>query len=60
LRLNFEFNLECYCPILAKSLDDIIQGKMKGARQVTLEEMDARSLPIKLRDGVTRLLSPFL
>jgi cardiolipin synthase len=60
LRLNFEFNLECYCPILAKSLDDIIQGKMQGARQVTLEEMDARSLPIKLRDGATRLLSPFL
>jgi cardiolipin synthase len=60
LRLNFEFNLECYCPILAKSLDDVVQSKMQGARLVTKEEVDARSIPTKLRDGLTRLLSPFL
>jgi cardiolipin synthase A/B len=60
LRLNFEFNLECYCPILAKALDEILKSKMQGARQVTREEMDARSTPAKLRDGFTRLLSPFL
>jgi cardiolipin synthase len=60
LRLNFEFNLECYCPELAKSLDKIVQSKLQGARQVTQEEVDGRSVPVKLRDGVTRLLSPFL
>jgi cardiolipin synthase A/B len=60
LRLNFEFNLECYCPILATSLEQVFQSKMQGARQVTKEEVDARSIPIQLRDGVTRLLSPFL
>jgi cardiolipin synthase len=60
LRLNFEFNLECYCPQLAKSLDEIVQCKLQGARQVTKEEVDARSLPVRLRDGVTSLLSPFL
>jgi cardiolipin synthase A/B len=60
LRLNFEFNLECYCPILAKSLDEVVQSKMQGARLASKEEMDGRSIPIKLRDGVTRLLSPFL
>jgi cardiolipin synthase len=60
LRLNFEFNLECYCPELAGSLEKILQSKLQGARQVTLEEVDSRSLPIRLRDGVTRLFSPFL
>jgi cardiolipin synthase len=60
LRLNFEFNLECYCPMLTRSLDQIFQSKMQGARQVTKEEVDSRSTAIKLRDGVTRLLSPFL
>jgi phosphatidylserine/phosphatidylglycerophosphate/cardiolipin synthase-like enzyme len=43
LRLNFEFNLECYCPELAKSLDAIVQSKLQGARQVTQEEVDGRS-----------------
>jgi cardiolipin synthase A/B len=60
LRLNFEFNLECYCPELAKSLDAIVQSKLQGARQVSQEEVDGRSTTVKLRDGVTRLLSPFL
>ncbi len=60
LRLNFEFNLECYCPELAASLEKIVQCKLEGARQATLEEMDSRNVLIRLRDGVTRLLDPFL
>jgi cardiolipin synthase A/B len=60
LRLNFEFNLECYCPALAASLDKIFHSKLQGARQVTKEEVDQRSNLVKLRDGVVRLLDPFL
>ncbi len=60
LRLNFEFNLECYSPQLAAALEQIVQGKMQGAKAVTKEQVDSRSIPLKLRDGVTRLLSPFL
>jgi cardiolipin synthase A/B len=60
LRLNFEFNLECYCPDLAAALEKIVQHKLEGARQVSLEEMDNRNVLIRLRDGVTRLLDPFL
>jgi cardiolipin synthase len=60
LRLNFEFNLECYCPTLAASLEEIFQSKMRDARNVTKAEIDSRKLPIKLRDSLTRLLSPFL
>jgi cardiolipin synthase len=60
LQLNFEFNLECYCPELARSLNEIIQSKMTGAREVTKQELDARGVLVRLRDGVTRLLDPFL
>ena len=60
LRLNFEFNLECYSPELAASLEKIVQSKLQGAQPVTKEQVDSRGTPLKLRDGVTRLLSPFL
>jgi cardiolipin synthase A/B len=60
LRLNFEFNLECYGREFARQLEDLIRAKLAGARQITLAEVDGRPLPVKLRDGVARLLTPFL
>ena len=60
LRLNFEFNLECYDADLARRLDQWIETKRKGARPVTLEEVNGRSLPARLRDGFARLLTPYL
>jgi cardiolipin synthase len=59
-RLNFEFNVECYDRRLADQLADLLREKMKDARQVTLEEVRRRTLPVKLRDGIARLLSPYL
>jgi cardiolipin synthase len=60
LRLNFEFNLECYHPNLAHELGEWFAGKLEGARQVTLEEVDRRGLPVRLMDGIARLFTPFL
>jgi cardiolipin synthase A/B len=60
LRLNFEFNVECYDRALAKSLGEIVEHKLSISRQVTLADVDGRRLPVKLRDGVARLLSPYL
>jgi cardiolipin synthase len=60
LRLNFEYNVECYDAKLAKALEDLIAAKKEKAREVTLEEVDARALVWRLRDGVTRLLTPYL
>jgi cardiolipin synthase A/B len=31
-----------------------------AARRVSLDELAARSFPIKLRDGLARLFSPYL
>jgi cardiolipin synthase len=60
LRLNFEFNLECYDRELAAGLERLIQLKLRRAKCLTLNDLDGRGLPFKLRDGVARLFSPYL
>jgi len=60
LRLNFEFNLECYDVELARQLDQWIETKRSSAHPVTMEEIDGRPLPARLRDGIARLLTPYL
>ncbi len=60
LRLNFEFNLECYDRELAATLETVVSQKREHARLVTLADLNNRSLPVKLRDGVVRLLTPYL
>ena len=60
LRLNFEFNLECYDVELAHQLDRWVETKRSGGHPVTMEDVDGRALPARLRDGVARLLTPYL
>jgi cardiolipin synthase len=60
LRLNFEFNLECYDLELADRLQKLVEAKRRQAQPVTLEDVDARPLPVRLRDGIARLASPYL
>jgi len=57
LRLNFEYNLECYDRDLAAALDAIIDAK------IALRDRSPRraaDLPFayRLRNGVARLFSP--
>jgi cardiolipin synthase len=58
--LNFEFNVECYDRGLAERLGGLAFGKLENARPVTLDDVNGRSLPVKLRDGIARLFSPYL
>jgi len=60
LRLNFEYNLECYDVSLAQTIDRIIQAKRSSAHEVTLDEVDRRPMATRLRDGVARLFTPYL
>ncbi len=60
LRLNFEFNLECYGEGLARELDAIIEEKIDGASRETVETLHARPLSTRLRDNFARLMSPYL
>ena len=60
MRLNFEFNVETYDRDLSRRLDEQIAGVIARSRRKTLAEVDGRSLPIRLRDGIARLFSPYL
>ena len=60
LRLNFEFNIECYNEELGREVAAIIDEKIARSRLMTLEEMNGRGLHIRLRDGFASLLSPYL
>jgi cardiolipin synthase A/B len=60
LRLNFELNVECYGREFADQMELIIEQKLRGAHAVTLAEVDARRVSIKLRDAFARLFSPYL
>jgi cardiolipin synthase len=60
LRLNFELNVECYSVELGAHLDGLIQARISASRPITLEQIDARPLPLKLRDGLARLFAPYL
>ncbi len=58
--MNFEFNVEVYDRQLAQQIDSQIEEKRGTATEVTLADVDARWLPVRLRDGVARLFSPYL
>jgi len=60
LRLNFEFNLECYDFGLAKVMEEIFEEKKMSARELSLDEVISKSLLIKLRNRFFRLFSPYL
>jgi len=60
LRLNFEFNVECYDETLAGWLMEFTADKMARGRRTSLAEVDARGIPVRLRDGIARLFAPYL
>jgi cardiolipin synthase len=60
LRLNFEFNVECFDGPLAEMLEAKVERVLADSRRFTLKDFEARPLPVKLRDGVARLLTPYL
>lgn len=60
LRLNFEFNLECYDEELGRTLEHHIRNRLIDARLLTIEELHGRSLFQRLRDGTARLWTPYL
>lgn len=60
LRLNFELDVEVHDPKLAAQLDQVVVQRIASAQEVTLADVDARPLPVKLGHGLARMLSPYL
>ncbi|MGN6137029.1 MAG: cardiolipin synthase [Aureliella sp.] len=60
LRLNFELNVELYSIQCGAQLAKLIESRRQAGRRLTLADVNSRPLLIQLRDGVARLLSPYL
>jgi len=58
LRLNFELNMEVCCPEFGALVSAAIERRQGDP--LTLAEVNARSLPIRLRDSAARLMLPYL
>jgi cardiolipin synthase A/B len=57
-RLNFELDLEVYDPALAASINQLISAGQKN--RILPDQLNARSLPVRIRDGAARLMLPYL
>ncbi len=60
LRLNFEYNVECYDVALAEELGRVVQGKIATAIAYTPADWQRQGLFQKLRGGIARLGQPYL
>lgn len=60
LRLNFEQNLSVYDVAFAACVRQHFDQAFLHTHEITLDEIEKRTLPIKLRDGFFHLFSPYL
>jgi cardiolipin synthase len=60
LRLNFELAVEVFDEHFAEILTAHVESVIQRSQVVTLEDMDGRPLPVRLRDSMAWLLSPYL
>lgn len=60
LRLNFELALELWDESLGEGLTKHFDDAWARSTPATLAALDARRMPARLRDGIAKLLSPYL
>ncbi len=60
LRLNFELAIEIYDHTVTEILAPYFSENLARSREITLMEVDARSIPVRARDALVWLFSPYL
>ncbi|WP_174411190.1 cardiolipin synthase [Desulfovibrio psychrotolerans] len=60
LRLNFELTVEVLDVNMGRQMSRHFDRIQRASREVTLEEVDSRSLPVRLRDAFFWLFSPYM
>ncbi len=60
LRLNFEFNVECYSAALSEELTQIVEAKIARSTAISSTQLAERPLLIILRDRIASLFTPYL
>ena len=59
-KLNFEINAFIYDEDIAQLHDEIFRDDLKESREVTVREYENRGWTMKVRESISRLLSPIL
>ncbi len=60
LRLNFEVMVEVYDTRFGAQMAKHVESARQASHRVTLEELDARPLPARVRDAAVWLFTPYL
>jgi cardiolipin synthase len=60
LRLNFELAVEIFGKPVSDVLTPHFEQSLAKCREISFEEVEARSIPVRLRDGLAWLFSPYL
>jgi cardiolipin synthase len=60
LRLNFEYDMECYSRVLAERLNHLIDARLSHATELTHDMLAHQALPVRLRNALSHLLAPYL
>ncbi|MEI6305208.1 MAG: cardiolipin synthase [Deltaproteobacteria bacterium] len=60
LRLNFELDLSILDCAFAADMGKHFEKALAASTELTLDELEQRSMPVKLRDNFARLFSPYL
>lgn len=60
LRLNFEYDVECYSAELGARLRALIEVKIANSRPLQLADIERRPLLWRIRDGIAWLAQPYL
>ena len=60
LRLNFELGVEVFSEDLNATLCEYIDEVAAGGQRISYEELESRSLAVRLRDSAAALMSPYM
>ncbi|MFA4915491.1 MAG: phospholipase D-like domain-containing protein, partial [Syntrophales bacterium] len=60
MRLNFELVVEIYDKSFIKRLSTHVEKSLNNCREIFLEDLDNRSLPVMVRDAAAWLFTPYL
>ncbi len=60
LRLNFELGIEIFSQALNTELREHISDVIARSEPITLQQLERRSTPVRLRDSLVSLFSPYL
>lgn len=60
LRLNFELAVQLHDPAVCQRAEAYVFEKMQASTELTVANLQARSFPVRLRDALSWLFSPYL